>query len=401
MIRLPRINLTDYHYPLPEDRIAKYPLAARDEARLLVFRNGAVIHSQFRQLADFLPVNTTLFFNDTKVIPARLLFDKPTGGTIEVFLLNPADDASTMGDALTKPPPVVWKCAIGNAKRWPANLPLTKVLKDIILHATWADRSENLVTFTWTPAQLSFAQVVKSAGAIPLPPYLKRAAEISDRDRYQTVYSRHDGAVAAPTAGLHFTDDLLTSLKKLGIAFEHITLHVSAGTFLPIKTDNAAEHTMHEEEIVLYKSNIIKLLESNRQMIAVGTTAMRTLESIYWFGVKLSANPEAEFVIQQDYPYSHSKTPLTRRQAMELVLHRMEKLGVSSLEGHTSIYIMPGYQFRTTDGLLTNFHQPGSSLLVLVSAFVGDSWRKIYDEALERNYRFLSYGDASLLFPLK
>jgi len=396
---LPRINLVDYQYPLPEDRIAKYPLATRDQARLLVFKNGSLVHSKFRQLADFLPVNTTLFFNDTKVIPARMLFEKPTGGVIEVFLLNPADE-TPLGEALTKPPPVTWKCSIGNAKRWSANLQLTKIEKDITLHAAWNDRSANLVTFTWTPAHLSFADVIKSMGAVPLPPYLKRPAEHTDRERYQTIYSKYDGAVAAPTAGLHFTDDVLNSLKKLGIEFEHLTLHVSAGTFLPIKTENAAEHIMHEEEIVLHKSNIIKLLDSTHQMIAVGTTAMRTLESIYWYGVKLSLDPEAEFTINQEFPYSQAGRQLTRSEAMELVLRKMDKLGVESLTGHTSIYIMPGYRFKSTDGLLTNFHQPASSLLVLVSAFVGDSWKSIYGEALKRDYRFLSYGDSSLLFPL-
>lgn len=399
MNQLPRIALSDYLYDLPDNRIARFPLAERDQSKLLVYRQGQVMHASFKQLADFLPVNTTLFFNNTKVIPARLLFEKPTGGVIEVFLLNPITKAN-LGDAMAMPSPCDWKCTVGNAKRWPDMVSLTKHLKDITLTATWRDKVSGIVSFSWTPAEVPFARVVELAGAIPLPPYLKRAAEPSDKERYQTIYSRSEGAVAAPTAGLHFTAEVMGALQSTGVGLEYLTLHVSAGTFLPIKSDDASQHIMHEEEIVVHKHNIISLLASDRKVVAVGTTAMRTLESLYWYGVKLSQDPAAGFVISQEFPYQHAKTHYSRREALEVVLAKMEALGIDTLIGHTSIYVMPGYRFRVTDGLVTNFHQPGSSLLVLVSAFIGSDWKKVYREALDGGYRFLSYGDSSLLLPI-
>jgi len=399
MIQLPRIALSDYLYDLPDSRIARFPLAERDQSKLLVYQQGHVVHGSFKQLADFLPVSTTLFFNNTKVIPARLLFEKPTGGVIEVFLLNPASKA-TLGDAMALPSPCDWKCTVGNAKRWPPTVSLTKHFNDLTLTATWSDKSSGIVRFSWTPGEIPFARVVELAGSTPLPPYLKRAAEPSDKERYQTIYSRSEGAVAAPTAGLHFTPEVIESLQSTGVGLEYLTLHVSAGTFLPIKSDDASQHIMHEEEIVVHKHNIISLLAQDRHVVAVGTTAMRTLESLFWYGVKLSQDPAATFVISQEFPYQHAKTHFSRRQALENVLVRMEEVGLDTLVGHTSIYVMPGYRFRVTDGLVTNFHQPGSSLLVLVSAFIGKGWKEVYREALDNGYRFLSYGDSSLLFPL-
>lgn len=399
MSSTPTVHLSDYQYDLPEDRIAKYPLADRDQSKLLVWKGGEISHSKFFQLPDLLPVNSTLFFNDTKVIPARLLFEKATGGTIEVFLLNPADPGTLLQDSLQSSSPTTWKCAVGNAKRWPSELILRKSLTGTELLARWVDRTEGIVEFSWTPAELPFARIVEQAGAVPLPPYLNRPAEASDKDRYQTIYSKAQGAVAAPTAGLHFTPAVLDELTKRGIRSEFLTLHVSAGTFLPVKVSNAAEHKMHEEELIITKANIISLLEPNRRTIAVGTTAMRTLESTYWYGALLARNAEATFVIDQELPYLEPCS-LTKAEALAKVLERMEALGVDQLAGHTSLYILPGYRFRVVEGLITNFHQPGSTLLMLISAFVGPKWKEVYEEALSHGYRFLSYGDSSLLMPV-
>ena len=399
---LPPISLAEYQYDLPESRIAKYPCTHRDESKLLIWKEGQIHHKNFNQLSDYLPVNTTLFLNNTKVIPARLLFEKETGAVIEVFLLAPADSNTSLFVALEATEQTTWKCTVGNAKRWGETLQLSMTLGSFELTAAWQNREEGLITFQWTPAETPFAQIIGMAGAVPLPPYLKRDADIRDIDRYQTVYSHLEGAVAAPTAGLHFTPRIFDQLQAEGIQTDFLTLHVSAGTFIPIKTENAAEHKMHEEEIVIRKSNIVNLLQPGRLIVAVGTTTLRTLESLYWYGVLLRDNPEASFAISQDLPYRQQTSELpTPRQALELVLRRMDRMQVDSLTGHTSIYIIPGYQFRIVQGLMTNFHQPGSTLLVLISAFVGEAWQQIYQEALDSDYRFLSYGDTSLLLPVR
>lgn len=398
MPRPTHVDIAEYQYDLPEDRIAKYPLAERDRSKLLVWKDGRITHSRFDQLPGLLPLNSLLFFNNTKVIPARILFEKETGGTIEVFLLHPAE-GRPIGEALLAPSGCTWTCTIGNARRWPNGVKLRKVVENIELTATWDDRSQALVSFTWTPPEMTFNEIVERVGAVPLPPYLRREADNSDKTRYQTVYSAREGAVAAPTAGLHFTPAVLDELRSKGIATDTLTLHVSAGTFLPIKTTNAAEHTMHEEEVVVTKYNIINMLDSSKLIVAVGTTAMRTLESVYWYGVLLAQNPEADFDIPQDLPYRENPMIPDRNAALRLVIKRMESLGVEELTGYTSIYVMPGYSFRITKGLITNFHQPGSTLLLLVSAFVGPAWKEIYRTALAENYRFLSYGDSSLLLP--
>ncbi len=395
------IPLSDYSYELPENRIAKYPVAGRDQSKLLVWKEGKISHTNFTQLTDYLPVNATLFFNDTKVIPARILFEKNTGAGIEVFLLAPADPVTPLAQELETKGTSTWKCAIGNSKRWAEQTQLDKTIGKVKLNAAWKDKQLGLVTLTWTPQEIPLADILHEAGAIPLPPYLKRDAELLDSESYQTVYSKSEGAVAAPTAGLHFTPRTFEQLGVCGIKTDFLTLHVSAGTFLPIKHENAAEHRMHKEEIIIRKDNIINLLELDRQVIAVGTTALRTLESLYWFGALLSKNPDAPFSIEQDLPYRWAGSGPTDRVALELVLSRMQRDRVDVLTGHTSIYIMPGYKFRIVHGLITNFHQPGSTLLVLISALVGDAWKSIYREALNEDYRFLSYGDSSLLLPVK
>ena len=392
------LNIQDYTYDLPHDRIAIYPLPNRDESKLLVYRQGQIGHESFRSLPDYLPANTLLCFNNTKVIPARLHFRKDTGAGIEIFLLTPEPPHALLTDAMQAHGTVRWKCTIGNLKKWNDGLVLEKPLPGITLHATLLDRTEGIVEFNWA-ATASFAEVVTAAGETPLPPYLKRDAEVSDRERYQTVYSHHEGAVAAPTAGLHFTDRVFEALKAKGIETEFLTLHVSAGTFQPVKVQDAREHTMHNEQIVIRRDNIDTLLRGNRFIVPVGTTSMRTLESLYWYGVKLMDDPEAVFSIAQTDPYTHAGPLPEARVSLETVLGYMDRHGLDLLTGETSIYILPGYTFRLCKGLVTNFHQPASTLILLVAAFIGQDWKRVYDEAMGNGYRFLSYGDSSLLLP--
>lgn len=390
------ILIKDYWYELPEERIAKYPLPERDSSKLLVYKDGAIAHSGFKNIGEFLPVNGTLFFNNTKVIPARLFFQKETGAVIELFLLNPVKPSSLVVQAMEARGNCQWECIIGNLKRWTEGLVLRRAINNIIITASLVNRDKGVVEFTWEPAALSFAEVIVESGQTPLPPYLNREAEESDKERYQTVYSQQQGAVAAPTAGLHFTDAILDKLRAEGHHTEFLTLHVSAGTFQPVKVENAVEHTMHNEQVVITKENIEALLKS-KNVVAVGTTSMRTLESLFWFGVRLSKDASAPFRIEQDDPYTLN-ADLDLHEALTFILNRMEQSKQEVLYGETSIYIMPGYDFKVVDALVTNFHQPGSTLMLLVAAFIGEDWKKVYDTALTGGYRFLSYGDSSLLF---
>lgn len=390
------LNINDFTYELPADRIALYPLEKRDQSKLLVYQHGRIAHERFPSLVHFLPDNALLFFNDTKVIPARLHFAKETGATIEIFLLHPVTPSSLVAEAMQAQTQSSWKCTIGNLKRWKDDV-LVKELGNSTLEARLLNREEGIVEFRWTE-NISFAEIITRSGETPLPPYLKRKPESSDRDRYQTVYAHYEGAVAAPTAGLHFTEDVLQALKTKGIVTDYVTLHVSAGTFQPVKVQNAAEHTMHNEQVLVSRNNINNLL-LGKFIIPVGTTSMRTLESLYWYGVKLQENPEAIFTIQQHDPYQpHTSLPSTQH-ALEAVAAYMDRNQLDILTGETSIYIMPGYTFRICKGLVTNFHQPGSTLILLVAAFVGDDWKTIYEQAMTNDYRFLSYGDSSLLLP--
>ncbi len=393
-----KLNINEYKYNLPQERIALYPLAERDQSKLLFYRDNEITHSRFYQLDQFLPENSTLFFNDTKVIPARLLFQKDTGAEIEIFLLNPVSPSPIVAIAMEAHGAAQWHVVVGNAKRWTEGKSLVKKIYYITFTATYIDREKSIVQFNWTPEHFTFAEIVSKAGATPLPPYLKREVEASDRERYQTIYSKKEGAVAAPTAGLHFTDRVFAKLKTKNIATDFVTLHVSAGTFQPVKVEDATEHIMHSEQVVISKTNLENLLNGARNIIAVGTTSLRTLESLYWYGVKLHASPEEEFTIDQNEPYQNKNQNLNRKEAFENVLQKMNRDGADFLLGETSIYIMPGYRFRAVDALITNFHQPGSTLMLLVAAFVGDDWKKIYSQALANEYRFLSYGDSSLLF---
>jgi S-adenosylmethionine:tRNA ribosyltransferase-isomerase len=391
------INIKDYTYDLPEDRIPLYPLPQREKAKLLHYKNGRIEHLIFSQLTDLLTNNTTLFFNDTKVIPARFTFEKETGASIEVFLLQPIQPSPLLSAALSTTTTTTWKCAIGNLKRWPDGLVLKKETGSISLTARLKDRSNCAVEFNWTPADKSFAEILHATGAVPLPPYIKRKAEASDVERYQTVYSQIEGAVAAPTAGLHFTDTILEEIRRKGIITDFLTLHVSAGTFMPVKEENALDHSMHTEQIVVNRKNIENLLLPGRKVIAVGTTAMRTLESLYWFGVQLLKEPTAPFEVTKLQPYQMDDIGPSAKEALTAVLKHMEASQIDELTGHTSIFIFPGYQFKLTEGLITNFHQPGSTLLLLIAAFIGPDWKKVYQEARDNGYRFLSYGDSSLL----
>ncbi len=391
----PTINIKDYSYELPTDRIATHPLQNRDQSKLLVYKDGKITHTQFSSLAEQIPVNSLLFFNDTKVIPARLYFQKETGAQIELFLLNPIQPSALLQLAMEATSGVSWKCAIGNLKRWPDGTVLTKKINNIELQAHLENREEAIVNFTWTPTNISFAEIINAIGVTPLPPYIKREAVPSDRERYQTVYSHYEGAVAAPTAGLHFTKKVLEDIKQHGNEIDFLTLHVSAATFQPVKVDNANDHEMHSEQIVISKRNIDNLL-LERPIVAIGTTSARTLESLYWYGVKLIHDPKADFTISQFAPYQLPQLH-SREDAIKAVANKMNTENLESMTGNTSIFILPGYVFKICNALVTNFHQPGSTLMLLVAACVGDDWKKIYTEALENDYRFLSYGDSSLL----
>lgn len=388
------IKISDYTYDLPEDRIALHPLAERDQSKLLVYKEGKITHSNFSKLTDFLPDNSILFFNDTKVIPARLFFKKETGAVIEIFLLHPVWPSPIVALAMSAQGKCQWHCTIGNLKRWPSNSKLQITNGNLELKATLVDRENGLVEFEWN-LPISFSEVVQKLGAIPLPPYIKRKAEAEDVERYQTVYSKEDGAVAAPTAGLHFTEKVFASLKMKNIEAEYLTLHVSAGTFQPVKVENAEEHTMHSEQVVVTRKNMEQLL-TGKTIVAVGTTSLRTLESIYWYGVKLIYDPTAEFLIHQNDAYQLKAS--SKLDSLNAILKKMDEKKTDQILGETSIYIMPGYNFKIAEALITNFHQPGSTLILLVAAFIGENWKKIYSEALGKKYRFLSYGDSSFLF---
>ncbi len=388
------LNLKDYQYNLPQDKVAKYPLKERSASKLLFYNSGEISHHIFKDIIDLIPGDALLVSNDTRVIPARLVFQKETGAHIEIFLLDPVEPSPLHEETLNAKGTCTWKCMIGNAKRWKGSTSLTYFIKDgVVLEAIKND--EQQVTFRWPPHH-TFSEILQMVGKVPLPPYLKREMNEEDKPRYQTVYSKHEGAVAAPTAGLHFSDDVLEKLKAKGITQEYLTLHVSSGTFMPMKS-SVEEHPMHNEQVVITDSLIKKLLNKSK-VFPVGTTSMRTLESIYWYGVKIALGDD-EFNIAKMMPYYANKENISLEESLNNVLSVMEKKGVSRLLGNTEIFIFPGYEFKICKGLITNFHLPSSTLILLVAAFVGSDWRKIYDEALANDYRFLSYGDSSLLIP--
>lgn len=397
----PAPDLKEINYELPDHRIAKYPLEERDQSNILVYDQGKIEDKIFHQLPDTLGGSYNLFFNNTKVIPARLNFQKETGAQIEIFLLNPVAPSPIISLMMEEKGPVIWECMVGNFRKWKDEQILTRSFKTsegtVEITAKIIHREEKRIEFEWSDSSISFAEIVEMCGSVPLPPYLNREAETEDKERYQTVYSKQEGAVAAPTAGLHFTDKVLMALESKGIQLNYLTLHVSAGTFQPIKATDAREHNMHSEQVEV-KRNTIELLARDEQCIAVGTTSMRTLESLYWFGIRLMKG-NAEFAIQKLEPYRHEQDLPGRKDVFSHMLEWMDSKRIDIISGKTEIFIIPGYDFKVCDGLITNFHQPGSTLMLLVWAFIGDDWKKVYQHALNNEYRFLSYGDSSLLLP--
>lgn len=390
------MDLKNYTYELPAHRIAESPLDQRDQSKLLIYKNGKIDHANFSDICGQFGEDDSVFFNNTRVIPARLHFQRETGAHIEVFLLEPALPSSEVASAMTVRGEAVWKCMVGNFKKWKDHEELLLDLEGSQVQATIFDRSESLIQFKWSDA-LEFSGLLELIGKIPLPPYIKREVTAADEERYQTVYNQAAGAVAAPTAGLHFTENILAKFTAQGVKTDFLTLHVSAGTFLPIKDVDVLNHEMHAEQIYVTRENIEHILQAKR-ITAVGTTSMRTLESLYWYGVKLSES--SDFSIDQRYPYSKDPKRLpTRNTAIQNILDMMIDRNLSAIHGETSIFIYPGYTFRMCDRLITNFHLPGSTLILLVAAFIGEDWRKVYKSALDNDYRFLSYGDSSLLIP--
>lgn len=396
------LSAQNFNYYLPDEKIARYPLAVRHLSKLLVFNEEIIHHATFIDIDKFLPKDSLLIFNNTRVIQARLKFHKKTGAVIEVFCLEPAATHEELIDFLNASGSVRWKCLVGNLKRWKNEEVLQKTMevdgKNISLTARNLGVMDDvfLIEFEWDN-DFSFFEVLEHFGETPLPPYLKRQADEKDKETYQTVYALHHGAVAAPTAGLHFTEEVFKKLEEKRIDKAFLTLHVSAGTFQPLKVLNPAEHPMHTEQISFSRDFIEKLLNFEGKMISVGTTSLRALESLYWYGVLLYNHSEAAFFIPKLFPYSFEKNPLSLRQSLSVIHEYMKRKDIENLNGSTEIMIYPGYRFNFGDGIITNFHQPKSTLLLLIAAFIGDSWEKIYHTALEENYRFLSYGDSMLL----
>ncbi|HWB92538.1 MAG TPA: S-adenosylmethionine:tRNA ribosyltransferase-isomerase [Puia sp.] len=400
------IPIADYSYDLPAGSIAWYPLAERDASRLLIYKAGKLQEDIYRNIARHLPDGTLLVFNNTKVVEARIVFQKPTGGQIEIFCLEPPADYGGIAAALIQTGTVRWKCLIGGASKWKPGQILHKQLGDIVLEARWLERLEGafLIELSWTPASLSFAELLHHAGLIPLPPYIHRTVEAADSERYQTVYARHDGSVAAPTAGLHFTEAIFEQLEASGFRRTFVTLHVGAGTFLPVKTATLAEHPMHIEFIVVLAAvirDILGQLAAGKPVIAVGTTSARTLESLYWLGVKVMSDaalaPE-DLVVHQWDAYVPGET-VGVVEALRALSDWMDRRRLGELVTTTQLLITPGYHWKVVAGLVTNFHQPESTLLLLIASLIGEDWRGLYRHALDRGFRFLSYGDGCLLLP--
>lgn len=397
---LKNIRIENYSYELPESRIAKFPLAERESSKLLMYEDGKITEGVFRDVRDVLQAGQTLIFNNTKVIYARLFFQKETGAHIEVFCLEPFQPSDYALNFATSGS-CEWSCMVGNLKKWREGT--LSCFFDYrgerrVLQAFKVETKpggEVIVRFSWD-ADLSFSEVLEHCGKIPIPPYLNRESEESDKIRYQTVYSKEEGSVAAPTAGLHFTQAILEDLKRKGVAVEELTLHVGAGTFRPVKAEKIGGHDMHTEHMVISKELIARLRDKSDDIVAVGTTSVRTLESIYWMGVK-RLEGYSDFADVSQWECYTLPDRYTLREAMEALLGWFEETGDGRLKAATTIIILPGYRYRVIDALFTNFHQPQSTLLLLVAAAIGDDWKKVYDYALARNFRFLSYGDSSLL----
>jgi S-adenosylmethionine:tRNA ribosyltransferase-isomerase len=403
------IKILDYTYNLPEERIAKFPLENRDASKLLIYKKGTLSESTYRQIAEYIPADSVILFNNTKVIPARLLFQRATGATIEVFCLEPTAD---LVSSMTHKGSAEWKCVVGKAKKWKDGeiLSLTIVQEDsfgeksIELKAKIIARNQDscIVQFTWQPDTYSFSEILALTGQVPLPPYLNRTVEASDKERYQTIYAHFEGSVAAPTAGLHFTDAIFENFRVKQIEPHYVTLHVGAGTFKPVKSEVIGDHDMHAEyfDVGLDTLKILRGGFGKKNIISVGTTTLRTLESLYLMGCKLSLSPQLtleEAIIKQWDAYNtafHAITPVT---AFDALIYWLESQNKERIVAKTQLLIAPPYHIRTINALVTNFHQPQSTLLLLVAAFMGTDWQRIYDYALAHDFRFLSYGDGCFL----
>lgn len=399
---IPEIRIEDFNYTLPDERIAKYPLPERDGSKLLIYKDGIVSHRSFRNISELLPEDSLMIFNDTKVVPARLHFQRDTGAHIEIFCLEPVvpEEYVSMFAVTDR---CRWKCIVGNVKRWKGDtLSLYNPMEDEIvgrmgLKADLVERDgeTSVVEFRWSDGS-PFSKVLEVSGSVPIPPYLNRDTEQIDLERYQTLYARFRGSVAAPTAGLHFTESVLESIRNRSIETETVCLHVGAGTFLPVKSSLVSEHNMHREPFVVTRALLNKLISKKGSLIAVGTTSVRTLESLYYVGVKCLEDGVPSDVCQWD-PYTR-EYPYSLTESLEAIVRYLDENSLEELKIGTRIIIVPGYKFKVVDVLVTNFHQPQSTLLLLISAFIDGDWKRIYNYALDNDFRFLSYGDSSLLF---
>ncbi len=402
------LSIHEFSYNLPDDKIARYPLKERDSSKLLVYKNGKIENSDYKNLHNFLPQNSLLVFNNTKVVEARLLFTKLTGAVIEIFCLEPDEQYRDITTAMLQKGKVLWKCLIGGASKWKHGMKLQKKIQhdneNIILEAAIVNRLTDcfVIELSWQPEALPFAEVLHLAGVIPLPPYLHRDTEDDDKERYQTIYAKQNGSVAAPTAGLHFTETVFNNLATKNIEKEFVTLHVGAGTFKPVKSETLSEHEMHAEFIDVPAETIEHLINyTDKTIVAVGTTSLRTIESLYWMGIKVSEKKDIlpeQLSIQPWEPYESELKNVSAKEALTHLVDWMNKQGLYGIITKTQILIAPGYQLKIAKGIITNFHQPKSTLLLLIAAIVGSDWKKIYEYALENDYRFLSYGDGCLLW---
>lgn len=405
------IQIKDYNYPLPDERIAKYPLPQRDRSKLLLYRNGDISHTVFSNLPSLLPPQSLMIFNNTRVVQARLHFHKQTGALIEIFILEPSQPVEYQENFAARGK-VAWRCLVGNLKKWKEGTLKRQIVIGATAFTLTAERitgpesNSEEVLFSWD-APFTWAEILDAAGELPIPPYLNRKTEESDLTTYQTVYSRIKGSVAAPTAGLHFTPQVLEQIDRLGMERDEVTLHVGAGTFKPVKSEHIGQHEMHTEHIAVNISTIERLLAHEGHAIAVGTTSVRTLESLYYMGLRakaltdegLDTGDAEELHVHQWDPYPPAMTNVPATQSLAWLLQYMQRHELTILHSSTQIIIAPGYDFHVVQAIVTNFHQPQSTLLLLVSAFVKGNWRAIYDYALANGFRFLSYGDSSLLIP--
>jgi S-adenosylmethionine:tRNA ribosyltransferase-isomerase len=403
------LSISDFDYSLPEEKIAVYPLPERDQSKLLIYKSGNISEDIYRNIAAYLPERSFLVFNDTKVIKARILFQKKTGAVIEIFCLEPYEKINDYAVVLSQKNSTKWKCMIGGAGKWKEKFLEKEIIiegKKIVLKAQLVEKLNDayVVELSWDPGNYSFAEIIDHAGETPLPPYIKRKAEESDAERYQSIYSHYEGSVAAPTAGLHFTEQIFSSLNKKNIEKGFVTLHVGAGTFKPVKSSNMEGHEMHAEWIDVSTNFLKQLIDHiSNGVFCVGTTSVRTVESLYWMGLKTFLNPETNFVDLKISQWEVYEEPLENnvcnaKTALESLLKYLKDKKTERLFIQTQIIIAPGYAYKICDGIVTNFHQPKSTLLLLVSAMIGEEWKSIYDYALKNNFRFLSYGDGCLIF---